>query len=127
MREVLNGGNVIVVDYFVIEIIVSGGFFVIFIFEVVILRIMYGVGYGFGEKNEKCFLKFIYGYKIYKCLEESDKVLIEIERVEDCFFVFGVYDDVREVIKDILLFFCVFLFVLVLFLYMIFEFLVVGI
>lgn len=127
MREVLNGGNATAVDYPVTEITVSGGFFVILILEVVILRIMHGVGHGPGEKIEKCSPKPIHGYKTYKCLEESDKVLIETETVEDRLSASGVHDDVREVIKDTPSPLRASLFVLALSLHMIFESLAVGI
>lgn len=126
IRNVLNGGNATVVDYPVTEITVSGGFFVILILEVVLMRIMHGVGHGPGEKND-CSPKPMHGYKTYKCLEESDTVIIETETVEDRLSASGVHDDVREVIKDTPSPLRASLFILALSLHMIFESLAIGI
>ena len=126
MREVFengNHGNDTASDYPVTETIVSGGFFVILILEVVLLRIMHGVGHGPGEKLDYT----PQGRHGYKCLEENDTVITETKTVEERLSASGVHDDVREVIKDTRSPLRASLFVLALSLHMIFESLAVGI
>ncbi|XP_061197091.1 protein zntD-like [Saccostrea echinata] len=122
MREALDGRNGTTIHYPVHEVTVSCGFFIILILEVVLLRIMRGVGHGPGENND-CSQKTRDGYKP---LPESSKTIPDAETVEDHLSASGVHDDVREAILVAPSPLRACLFVLALSLHMIFEGLAVG-
>jgi zinc transporter 1/2/3 len=121
MREALAARNS-TIHYPVTEVAVSGGFFVILILEIVLLRIMHGVGHGPGEKYDSS-QKIKHGYD---SLEGRDNMAADVQEVEDHLSASGVHDDVREAIKQAPSPLRASLFVLALSLHMIFEALAVG-
>lgn len=121
VREALDARNS-TIHYPFTEVTVSGGFFIILILEVVLLRIMHGVGHGPGEKNDSS-QKIGHGYKR---LEDGKNMVADVKEVEDHLSASGVHDDVREVIKETRSPLRASLFVLALSLHMIFEALAVG-
>ncbi|XP_062591665.1 protein zntD-like [Saccostrea cucullata] len=123
MREALDGRgeNGTTIHYPIHELTVSCGFFIILIMEVVLLRIMHGVGHGPGVNND-C------SRDGYRSIPENDKLIPEPNRetVEDHLSASGVHDDVREAIQVAPSPLRASLFVLALSLHMIFEGLAVG-
>ena len=115
-------------EYPLAEVAISGGFFFILIMEVVVLRVMHGVGRGPGESGNKA-RRFVNGDEHKRLLDINNAGTEELHRgetVEESLSASGVHEEVREIIKEKPSMFRAVVLVLALSLHMIFEGLAIG-